>query len=309
MRKTIVADTILFFIALIWGATFVVVQNAIQFLPANTFNAIRFLIASVFLLLIMLLFYRKALHQFAKPLVFSGILLGFWLFGGYAFQTIGLDYTTPAKAGFITGLAVVLVPLLSFLLLKERVKWTAILGVFMAVCGLWLLTATSLSFHLGDILVFGCSICFALQIVLTGKYAKHFPALPLAIVQLFTVTILSTVYALLFEDWRKALQPEMILAPDVVWGLLITGIPATALAFLAQTAFQKQTSSTHIALIFALEPVFAALTSYLWIDERLTAGQMAGCSLILFGMFFAELPISAWMKTLSGQQAGEEKQG
>ncbi|MDT3414328.1 drug/metabolite transporter (DMT)-like permease [Brevibacillus aydinogluensis] len=297
MKKQWMADVTLFLIAFVWGATFLVVQQAIAALPPNAFNAVRFSIATLFLLAIHCLIDREQLRSWNFPLIKAGCLIGFWLCLGYALQTVGLMYTTPSKAGFITGLSVVLVPLFSFLILREKIKPAAITGTLIAACGLYLLTKTSsLAFNLGDVLVFGCAICFALQIVATGKYAPRFPALALAIVQLGTVAALSWGYALLFEDWRLAFDPAVLLAPEVARGLIVTSIFATALAFLAQTALQKKTSSTRVALIFSLEPVFAALTSYLWIHEVLTARQLAGCALIFTGMILAELPIQEWWK-------------
>ncbi|HZG18109.1 MAG TPA: DMT family transporter [Candidatus Bathyarchaeia archaeon] len=298
MKKPIVADLVLLIIAFIWGATFLVVQNAIATLPPNTFNAVRFSIASLFLAAIMLLFVRRDLEKFTPSLLKAGLTIGGWLFAGYALQTMGLVYTTPSKAGFITGLSVALVPLFSFLLLRERIKWPAVAGALVAVAGLYLLTlGESLQLNLGDILVFGCAISFALQIVYTGKFAPKHAPLPLAIVQLTTVALASWLYALLFEEWQLAFNAEAMLSPEVAWGLFITAIPATALAFLAQTAFQQQTSSTRVALIFAMEPVFAALTSYVWIHEMLTVKQIMGCSFIFAGMILAELPIVAWIKS------------
>lgn len=307
LKKSVVADLTLFMIALVWGATFVVVQNAVAILPPNTFNAVRFTLAALFLAIVYFLFHPQKPALFDLRLIRSGAFLGLWLFGGYAFQTVGLVYTSPSKAGFITGLSVVLVPLFSFLLLKERIKWPAVLGVLMAVVGLYLLTVSgSLAPNIGDLLLFGCTICFALQIVLTGKFAPLYDALPLAIVQIGTVAVLSFLYAVLFEDWHMIFDPAAMFTPDVAWGLFITSIPATALAFLAQTAFQKQTTPTRVALIFALEPVFAAVTSYLWIHEILTGSQVLGCALIFFGMIFAELPISTW--AANWKKAQEQKQ-
>ncbi|MBO8163794.1 MAG: DMT family transporter [Brevibacillus sp.] len=296
MHKSYVADFTLLAVAFVWGATFVIVQNAIAFLDPNTFNGVRFTIAAVFLTIVHILKSRQLQSFFSWKLISAGLFIGLWLFGGYALQTVGLLYTTSSKAGFITGLSVALVPLFSFLLLKETIRWPGVSGVLLAVSGLYLLTFSGqLSLNLGDMLVFGCAICFALQIVFTGKFAPHHAALPLAIVQLYTVAVLSFFYALLFEDWRKALVPETYLQPDVAWGLCITSIFATALAFLAQTALQKKTSSTRVALIFALEPVFAALTAYLWINEVLTSRQLVGGALIFAGMILAELPIGAWV--------------
>jgi drug/metabolite transporter (DMT)-like permease len=307
VKKQLTADVVLLSVAFIWGATFLVVQNAISTLPPNTFNAVRFTIASIFLVLILLIFARRDLASFNLLLVKGGMFIGMWLFAGYALQTMGLVFTTPSKAGFITGLSVVLVPLFSFLLLREKVKWPAVAGVLIAVAGLYLLTlGESLQINKGDLLVFGCAISFALQIVFTGNYAPHHRPLPLAIVQLASVALFSWVYAFFFEEWQLAFDMQAMVKPEVAWGLFITAIPATALAFLAQTAFQKQTSPTRVALIFAMEPVFAAVTSYLWIHELLTAKQMIGCTLIFAGMILAELPIGEWLK--GKRLAGAERE-
>lgn len=308
LKKPWMADVTLFLIAFVWGATFLVVQQAISALPPNAFNAIRFTIAALFLLVIQLLFFRSQWRAWSGALLKAGCIIGLWLCLGYGLQTVGLLYTTPSKAGFITGLSVVLVPLFAFLILRSRIKPAAIVGVLLAAIGLYLLTLNqTLSFNIGDLLVFGCAICFALQIVVTGKYAPQFSALPLAIVQLATVAVLSWVYTFLFEDWSRAFNLEILLIPEVARGLLITSIFATALAFLAQTALQKQTSSTRVALIFALEPVFAALTSYLWINEVLTGRQILGGLLIFFGMILAELPIGQWLKLSRSRRESEEE--
>lgn len=298
LKKPWVADFTLLLIAFIWGSTFLVVQQAIELLPPNTFNAVRFTIAALFLLIIQIFLYRHRWKDWSRQLVKSGVILGFWLCLGYALQTVGLLYTTPSKAGFITGLSVVLVPLFSMLLLKERAKPAAVVGVILAAFGLYLLTQNQeLAFNLGDILVFGCAICFAMQIVFTGKYAPQFSALPLAITQLGTVAIMSWIYAFFFEDYSRAFDPHILFQTEVAFGLIITSIFATALAFLAQTALQKQTSSTRVALIFALEPVFAALTSYIFIHEVLNGRQLVGCLLIFVGMILAELPIQEWIRS------------
>jgi len=300
------ADITLLLIAFIWGTTFLIVQQAIASLPPNTFNAVRFTVAALFLLLILAIKSPQQLREWRRPLLKAGIILGFWLCLGYALQTVGLLYTTPSKAGFITGLSVVLVPLFSFMLMRERVKPVAVIGVILAAAGLYLLTQNQeFSFNLGDILVFGCAICFAMQIVFTGKYAPSFSALPLAIVQLGTVAVMSWIYAFFFEDWSRAFDPAIIFLPEVATGLVVTSIFATALAFLAQTALQKQTSSTRVALIFALEPVFAALTSYVFIHEVLNGRQLTGCLMIFTGMILAELPIKEWLENARKRRSND----
>lgn len=291
MKSSFLADLSLLFVALIWGATFVVVQNAISFLEPLTFNAVRFSIAAILLGLWLILFERKQLKSFNIKLLSAGIILGFWLFIGYGFQTLGLAYTSSSKAAFITGLSVVMVPLFTILLLRKRLSLNAYIGVFIATIGLYLLTMTDVAgLNFGDGLVFICAIGFALQILLTGKYTSKYPTLLLTVVQIGTVAVLSIVSSFIFEDWKQAFEPSILFTTEVAMALIITAIFATALAFLIQTRFQKFTTPTRVALIFAMEPVFAALTGYLWAGDRLSFSAMIGCLLIFAGMIFAEIP-------------------
>ncbi|MEH7483099.1 DMT family transporter, partial [Neobacillus drentensis] len=224
-------------------------------------------------------------------LLLSGVFIGFWLFLGYATQTIGLLYTTSSKAGFITGLNVVLVPIFSMMLLKQFPNRNAVLGVLTATIGLFLLTMTDVtSLNRGDGFIFICAISFALQIIYTGKFSNKYPTLLLTVIQISTVAILSILSSFLFEDWKKSFNPHILLKQDVLVALVITSIFATALAFMIQTNFQKYTSATRVALIFAMEPVFAAITGFYWANERLSYSALVGCCLIFAGMIFAEMP-------------------
>lgn len=291
MKNPIFADLSLLFVTVIWGMTFVIVQDAISFLPPIAFNGIRFLLASVLLILGLLIFERKQLKQFNFKVMASGVFIGFWLFLGYITQTIGLLYTTSSKAGFITGLSVILVPLFSLFFLKQVPGKNAIFGVFIATIGLFLLTMTDVTgLNRGDGFVFICAISFALQIILTGKFSGKYPTLLLTVIQIATVAILSILSSVCFENWRKALNPNLLFSKDVVIALVITSVFATALAFFVQTNFQKYTSTTRVALIFAMEPVFAAITGYFWAHEHLSYSALFGCILIFMGMVFAELP-------------------
>jgi len=290
-KHPLLADFILLFVAFIWGTTFVLVENAIEFLPPFVFNSIRFTLASASLFIIMVLFYRRTLQAIDSKLLLAGVILGGWLFSGYLFQTVGLVHTSSSKAGFITGLSVVLVPLFSFLLLRHKITKNALLGILLATVGLYLLTFGDVtSLNIGDLLVFFCAISFALQIVFTGKYAPHYPALLLALIQIFTVAILSGIGSFLTGEWKVLLDnPSYISESVVIWALLICALPATAFAFVAQTEFQAYTTPTKVALIFATEPVFAALTDIWWNNNWLPAVSILGCMLILFAMIIAEL--------------------
>ncbi|MDP5275845.1 DMT family transporter [Chengkuizengella axinellae] len=291
LKKSVLADGVLLLVAFVWGTTFVLVQNAISFLHPFSFNGIRFLIAGLFLLLFILLYKLKLLKEIDRSLLISGMVLGIWLFLGYAFQTFGLLYTTSSKAGFITGLSVVLVPLFAVFLTKSKLTRNGIIGALVATVGLYMLTiGDRISMNNGDVLVFFCAISFAMHIILTGKYTNRYSSLLLTVIQVFTVSILSLLLAFLFEDWESQLQFNILFKNEVFIALGITSIFATALAFLAQTTFQKSTTPTRVALIFATEPVFAALAGYLWANEQLSHIAIIGCICIFVGMICSELP-------------------
>ncbi|WP_026581143.1 DMT family transporter [Bacillus sp. J33] len=291
-RSTIFADVSLLLVAFVWGSTFVLVQSAIAFLEPFSFNGVRFFLAALLLGGWLVLFEKKQLVQMNKKLLASGVIMGLFLFVGYAFQTAGLLYTTSSKAGFITGLSVVMVPVFSFMLLKVKPGMNAITGVSVATAGLYLLTMTDkVSLNIGDALVFVCAVGFALHIIFTGKYSSKYPALLLTVIQIATVAILSMVFALFTENWQQAFQLEVLLKGNVLGALIVTSLFATAIAFFAQTTFQKYTTPTRVALIFAMEPVFAAATGFIWANERLSYSAVIGCLLIFAGMVFAEIPV------------------
>ena len=294
IKKPWFADFNLLLVAFVWGTTFVIVQKAIAFLEPYSFNTVRFFIAAILLLFIIYFFKRSSFKEFKnKNLLKSGTILGFWLFLGYGFQTVGLLYTTSSKAGFITGLSVVLVPLFSYVLLKQKLNWQTGFSSLLAVAGLYLLTIhNSFSLNIGDGYVLLCAVSFALHIVFTGKFAKSFDALCLTILQLFTVSFLSFITAFFTEQWQEIFAANMLLKSEVITALLITSLFATALAFLAQTYFQSFTTPARVALIFAMEPVFAAITAFIVLNERLGSKALIGCILILFGMILSELKYS-----------------
>lgn len=301
MHKWYVADLLLLFVAFIWGATFVMIRDAVSVLQPFAFNGLRFLFAGLFLFSWLIIFHKNQLKQINRKMLKSGFIMGAWLFSGYALQTFGLEFTTPSKAGFLTGLNVVLVPLLAYFILKRKPSIAALIGVGCSVVGLYLLTeGGSSSANIGDLLEFLCAIAFGMHIVFTGKYAKHFPALALTLIQISTVAVLSSMAAIFFENWKSALSSSVIGDNRVWFSLLFTSLLATVVAYLAQTALQKFTAPTHVALIFTMEPVFAALTSYFWINETLGLTAYIGCLFILIGMVFAELPVRTFIrKTLS----------
>lgn len=293
--KRLVADLCLILIAFVWGTTFVLVQDAISTLAPFSFLAVRFGFAAILLYL-----FTRFFVQHPDPLancnrkqnLTSGLVLGTFLFLGYALQTIGLLYTTSGKAGFLTGVNVALVPIFSYFILRVRVKTASILGVVLAIIGLYLLAFVDFSsINRGDVLAFLCAIFFALQIVYTGKYSNQTSLFHLVTFQLGTVALLSAIFAFFFEPWQHIFSPAVLFHPTVVLALVITSLFATALAFIAQTYVQKFSTPTRVAIIFATEPVFAALADYWWQGEILEGRALLGCFLILSGMILAEIQL------------------
>ncbi len=278
------ADISLLLVNLIWGATFVTMKNLLESVPPLTILFWRFTIATCLLLIISLF------SQWHKVDWLDGVILGMCLFAGYLFQTWGLIYTTPARSAFITGLSVILVPPLAFLVLKSRFDRFSIVGTVISLFGLVLLTwqkgEAPSSFLLGDFLTLLGAAAYALQIVLVEKFTKDNESLPLATIEMGTVALLSLVFGILF---RQSIYPCF---SEGEWGsILFLGIFATALAFTLQKRAQKHTSAIHAGLIFASEPVFAAIFSYFLWQERLTPQTLGGCAFILGGILFSQLDL------------------
>jgi len=274
------ADLLLLLVTLIWGSTFVMVKDAIASYPVFPFLALRFGLATLALLLIG----WRRLPSLGWKGVGAGALIGLFLFSGYALQTFGLRYTSASKAGFITGLSVVIVPVLSTLFLRRRPAAGALIGVCLATTGLALLALDhDRSIAIGDLLVLGCAFSFALHIVAVSAFAPRTDPLALTIIQVATVTLASGIITL-FTD-RPWPQPSF----ETWFAASFTGVLATAVAFFVQTAMQRFTTPTHTALIFAGEPVFAALFGVLLAGDVITARGLAGSILILMGTVAGEI--------------------
>ncbi len=280
MKRQLQADLALLAINVIWGSTFVITKNALAQVAPFTFLAVRFGLAT---LVVGAIFAPRLVAAPRRELAAGG-LVGAFLFAGYAFQTVGLQYTTAAKSGFITGLAVVIVPFAALLVLRQRPGRGAIAGVLLATAGLALLTLRGdLTLAYGDLITLGCAFAFALQIVFVGRFAPRVAVASLTTAQLATVTVASVACALAAE------QPTLYLPAEVWAAAAFLALAGTALAFIVQSMAQRFTSPTHTALIFATEPVFALLFAVLLAGERLGARALLGCALILAGMLVAEL--------------------
>lgn len=293
------ATGLLLFVTFVWGASFVVVQNAIEVIEPFSYNFIRFLVASLWIGLYFLLSSftskktrkEKKSFQLNDPSLWKiGFLLGFFLFLGFLLQTYGLKYTTSSKTGFITGLNVAFTPLLLFIFLKNKPKLHMISGILLSIIGLFMLTMRETEImNKGDMLVVLCAIAFSVHIILTGKYSNSYNTLSLAFVQLVTVAFLSLINAILFEDVSIFFKSSLWTNSTFLLALFITSFFCTALAYGIQTYAQRILPPTKVAMIFIFEPVFAALTGVLFAGEIIPPLGYVGCLLILIGTIFVEV--------------------
>jgi drug/metabolite transporter (DMT)-like permease len=275
-------DGSLMAVALVWGATFVLVKQALADVSTLLFLTLRFSSAAVVLALI---FRNEFRAPNALASLLRGAFAGIFLFGAYVLQTAGLQFTSASKAGFITGLYVPLVPIIGGLIHQKLPQSSELAGVAIASVGMFLLTVQTsiLNIGRGDLLVAGCAVAYAIQMVILGRFA------PVSNLGVLTVAQIAT-GALLGAATFWWVEPVRIGWSANVWvALAVTSLLATALAFTVQTWAQRWTSPTRTALIFALEPVFAWITSYLIAGEVLSRRSAVGAALILGGVLTVEL--------------------
>jgi drug/metabolite transporter (DMT)-like permease len=272
------ADAALIGVTAIWGSTFLLVQNALEDISPVLFLAFRFAVASLVLLVI----YRRKLCGAA---VLPGIASGLFLFAGYAFQTVGLKYTTASKSAFLTSLSVPMVPLAGALVYRLVPRRVEVIGVVVASIGMVVLTAPAGfgGIGKGDWLSFLCAVAFAGQVVAVSHAAGKGNFETLALVQMVTTSLLA------FATFGWLDQPLFRWTPGLVAAVLLTGVLASALAFSVQAWGQQYTSVTRAAIIYALEPVFAWITSWWILGERLGVKATMGAGLILFGILIVEI--------------------
>jgi drug/metabolite transporter (DMT)-like permease len=281
--RTWKADLALVIVVAIWGATFVLVKEALQDSSTLLFLALRFSLASITLALAFTGRYPS--FRAAKPSLAGGMLAGLCLFCGYFFQTAGLRSTTPSKSAFITALSVVMVPLIVSLVHRSVPHAAEAAGVVLATAGLGFMTLdrNNLALSTGDLLTLACAFAFAVHVVVLAHFSGKSSLEVLSLSQIGTAAVvaLSTFW------WAET--PRVRWSPGLLVALLVTGLFATALAFTVQSWAQRHTSPTRTALILTLEPVFAWVTSWLLTGERLSRRGMAGGILILSGVLVAEL--------------------
>jgi drug/metabolite transporter (DMT)-like permease len=283
-KRQALADASLVVVTFIWGATFVLVKDLVAQTPPLFFLTLRFAIGALALILLVTVARRWA--GFSLPELGWGCAIGFVLGLGYAFQTVGLQYTTASNAAFITSLSVVLAPILGLFIVRQVPGAWSVLGVIMAAVGLALLSLRfdeGINPNWGDAIVLGCAFAFALQIVMIARAPSSFNPLRLAMIQLVVAGITNGIGSLIFES------PPTTLTPEIWAGAAFLGVMASAFAFAVQTTVQRYTTVVHTSLIFTLEPVFATLFGAAFQGDRLGPIALTGATMIILGMLFSEL--------------------
>jgi drug/metabolite transporter (DMT)-like permease len=262
----------------VWGVTFVQVKDAVELYPLFAFLAVRFAIATATLAVPA----ATRVRGLGRTGASAGAVLGLLLAAGYALQTAGLQRTTVSSTGFITGLYVVLTPLFAMLLLRARIGLEVWGGVVLAVAGLAMLSGVEAGSSYGDLLVLSSTAAQALQIVGVERFASRYDPIALTFVEMLTSLVGFLAIALALGDLG-------VPRGWTVWGaLLVTGVFASALAYLVQVWAQRRMSAARIALVFSLETVFAGLFGYTLAGDRLGAWGWGGCAAIMSGIVLAE---------------------
>ncbi len=293
--KKYTAEAILIFITVIWGATFVIIKVALADVSPLAFVAVRFILAAV----ILFPFCIKIRKSFNKILTLSGILLGAMFFLGFATQTIGLKYTSATKSGFITGTFVLFTPVFQLLFEKKKPSKGNLLGVLFVIAGLILLSSKGNSifevfheigsgFNIGDFFTLLCAVFFAMYLVYLDILTKKYEFFPLVILQVGTTAVLGIIFAFALSSFE--LEPfKLVINKNVIFALLYTSILATVLSTTLQTKYQKYLTPTKVGIILSFEPIFSAVTAFIFLGEIISRFSLMGGILIFAGLLVTEL--------------------
>ena len=294
MSKKMQSNILLLLTAIIWGSAFVAQKSGMDYVEPFTFNGIRTFIGG--LVLIPVIFFmekknppeeisREEKTKKNKELLIGGICCGLALFAASSLQQFGVSYTTAGKAGFITTLYVVFVPIIS-VLLRKKVRPIMWLCVAMGAVGLYLLCMTDASFRLtfGDTLVLLCAVAFAVHILTMDHFSPKMDGIKLSCIQFLTVGIVSMVCMFIFE------HPDIHAILDCAVPILYAGMLSCGLGYTFQVVAQKHAEPTVASLLMSLESVFAVVFGALLLHETMSMRELSGCLIIFIAVIISQLP-------------------
>lgn len=280
MNRQLRADLMLLIITVFWGASYMLTKIGLETLQPFNLTALRFIIAFIVSAAV---FYKRVLRADMKVIKYS-LILGAILFSVFISMSFGLKSTSASNAGFLISLSVVLIPILSYIFLKQKIEKKVIAGVCLAIIGIALLTLNSeLRISSGDLLCILCALLFAAHVVVTGVYTQKVDSVALGVLQLGFVGLFSMVFSVFTEAVRLP-------GDSTSWfAVLSLSILCTAVGYIIQTTAQQYTSATHTGLILSMEPVFSAIFAYAFLGEILAPKGYMGAVILLTGVLIAEL--------------------
>ena len=300
MSKKMLGNIMLTITAFIWGISFVFQRKGMEFIEPLTFAASRLVLAA---LAVMIVAFIMDMRERKKPgftprtgetadaykrnTILGGVLAGLCLTGAGAFQQMGVVYTTAGKAGFITALYMMLVPVINFLFFKKKNTWLVWLGVVVGVVGLYLLCMTDKSFSVtkGDGLILICSVFFALHILVCDHFAPIGNPVKISAIQFITACACTWVLAVLWEEptWAKIVSAAVPIA--------YCGVMSGGVAYTLQILAQRNTDPTVAALLLSLESVFAVIGGAIMLHERMSPRELIGCLIMFIAIILVQIPL------------------
>jgi len=285
--KAYQADLMLLMVTMFWGTSCLLTKIGLGGIGEFNLIALRFVIAFT---LAAIIFWKKIITADKKTVKY-GAILSVILFTEYIFMTFGVKYTTVSNAGFLTCLAGVFVPIIAFVFLKQKPERKVLICISLTAVGIYLLTVNAkLTFNFGDLLCTLCSLTFAFHILAIGRFTLEVDSISLGVIQLGFAGVYSTIFSFLFE------HPALPSTAQSWLVVLSLSILCTAVAFIVQTVAQKYTTPVHTGLIFSLEPVFTAVTAFLFANEVLPLKGYFGGLLMVVSIIYVEVDISALRK-------------
>ncbi|MCM3570830.1 DMT family transporter [Neobacillus mesonae] len=278
--KQYLGDGMLLITAIVWGSGFVVTAIALEYLNAYQVMAGRFTLGAIILTIL----FRRKFKKFTKSVIWKGTVLGAILYISFAFQTVGLEYTTASKNAFITAVNVVCVPIIAYFLFKRKIDGYEMFGSVMALAGIGFLSLQgSMTINIGDLLTLGCAVGFAFDIIYTNRFVKNEDAISLTMVQFLSAAFFSLVVVLIKGDIPTTVEKEGI------YSVVYLAVFSTTIAYLLQNMAHQLTTATKAAIILSMESFFGMVFSVLFLHEALTVRIVLGAALILAAILFAEV--------------------
>lgn len=282
-KKSIFADLSLLLVALSWGGGFIVVKNALADISPMWLMAIRF----TFGFLAMAIVFHKNIIKINRKDLKAGLIIGVFLFLGYATQTVGLKYTTAGKQAFLTGTNVVIVPFLVWIITKKHPGWHSIIGAVLTLIGIGFLTLQGgFSINLGDALTLVCAVFFAAHITAVGYFAEDSDSIAISVVQAGVAAVIFIIGALLFEPMPKNING------NIKFAITYLVLFSTVGAILIQNIAQKYTPSTHAAIVLSMESVIGTILAVIILKDVFTPLMVVGCVFIFAAIIITETKLS-----------------